>query len=96
MNTKRKDMLEETAEVENNVSGVQEQGMVKSNLSSNSLKKFKSKSLKVDCGIPGCKAKPKLILHGHFVRRSHNIKDYTHSEVVDRLVMKNPRLTIMK
>ena len=35
-------------------------------------------------------------LHGHFVRRSSNIKDYTHSEVVDRLVMKNPRLTIMK
>ena len=40
MNTKRKDMLEETAEVENNVSDVQEQEMVKSNLSSNSSKKI--------------------------------------------------------
>ena len=48
MNTKRKDMFEETAEVENNVSDVQEQEMVKSNLSSNSSKKFKSKTPKVE------------------------------------------------
>ena len=33
MNTKRKDVFEETAEVENNVSDVQEQEMVKSNMS---------------------------------------------------------------
>ena len=35
-------------------------------------------------------------LHGHFVRRSFNIKDYTYSEVVDRLVDMDLRLTIMK
>ena len=56
MNTKRKDVFEETAEVVNNVSDVQEEELVESNLSSNSSKKFKSKSLKVECGIPGCKA----------------------------------------
>ena len=44
---KRKDVFEETAEVVNNVSDVQEKEVVESNLSSNSSKKFKSKSLKV-------------------------------------------------
>ena len=44
---KEKDVFEKTAEVANNVSDVQEEESVKSNLSSNSSKKFKSKSFKV-------------------------------------------------
>ena len=48
---KEKDMFEKTAEVVNNVSDVQEEESVKSNLSSNSSKKFKSKSLKVKGNI---------------------------------------------
>ena len=43
MNTKQKDVFEETAEVVNNVSDVQEEELVESNLSSNSSKKLKSK-----------------------------------------------------
>ena len=57
--SKEKDVFEKTAEVAN-VSDVQEEEVVKLNLPSNSSKKFKSKSLKVECGIPGCKAKPML------------------------------------
>ena len=43
--SKEKDVFEKTAEVANNVSDVQEEESVKSNLSSNSSKIFKSKSL---------------------------------------------------
>ena len=49
--SKEKDVFEKTAEVANNVSDVQEEESVKSNLSSNSSKKFKSKSLKVKGNI---------------------------------------------
>ena len=49
--SKEKDVFEKTAEVVNNVIDFQEEESVKSNLSSNSSKKFKSKSLKVKGNI---------------------------------------------